>query len=140
MCRYSCNVSQEPFFNEEMLGLPWVTRESPHCYYPSLAFPIIRFVYNRAYLESFRMVSWASHEFERTRGKKFLTRQMKGMHLAEKTGDKPTQRDKPSNLGVKSREQANSTRQALQSRREKQGTSQLNETRPPILVCENDNY
>ncbi|GFY31537.1 hypothetical protein TNCV_4693811 [Trichonephila clavipes] len=41
---------------------------------------------------------------------------MKCMHLGEKTRDKPTQRDKPSNLGVKSREQANSSRQDLQSR------------------------
>ncbi|GFY31513.1 hypothetical protein TNCV_4693571 [Trichonephila clavipes] len=40
---------------------------------------------------------------------------MKCMHLGEKTEDKPTQRDKPSNLGVKSREQANSSRQDLQS-------------------------
>ncbi|GFW13907.1 transposable element Tcb1 transposase [Trichonephila clavipes] len=37
-----------------------VTRLSPHCYYPSLAFPIPRFVSIRAYLESFG--SWASHE------------------------------------------------------------------------------
>ncbi|GFV81173.1 hypothetical protein TNCV_484471 [Trichonephila clavipes] len=40
---------------------------------------------------------------------------MECMHLGEKTGDKPTQRDKPSNLRVKSREQDNSTRQDLQS-------------------------
>ncbi|GFS67646.1 transposable element Tcb1 transposase [Trichonephila clavipes] len=42
---------------------------SPHCYYPSLACPISRFVSNRAYLGSLRMASWLSHEFERTRGK-----------------------------------------------------------------------
>ncbi|GFU01207.1 uncharacterized protein TNCV_4927931 [Trichonephila clavipes] len=41
----------------------------PHCYYPSLACPIARFVCNRAYLGSFGMASWVSHEFERTRGK-----------------------------------------------------------------------
>ncbi|GFX57701.1 transposable element Tcb1 transposase [Trichonephila clavipes] len=29
----------------------------------------VRFVFNRAYLGSFGMVSWPSHEFERTRGK-----------------------------------------------------------------------
>ncbi|GFY09786.1 hypothetical protein TNCV_3697481 [Trichonephila clavipes] len=40
---------------------------------------------------------------------------MKCMHLGEKTVYKPTQRDKPSNLGVKSRVQANSTRQDIQS-------------------------
>ncbi|GFU65434.1 uncharacterized protein TNCV_633571 [Trichonephila clavipes] len=42
-----------------------VPRLSPHCYYPSLACPISRFVSNRAYLRSCGMVSWASHEFER---------------------------------------------------------------------------
>ncbi|GFX23664.1 transposable element Tcb1 transposase [Trichonephila clavipes] len=46
-----------------------VTRLSPHCYYPSLAYPIPRFVSDRTYLGSFVMVSWVSHEFERTRGK-----------------------------------------------------------------------
>ncbi|GFS90505.1 transposable element Tcb1 transposase [Trichonephila clavipes] len=46
-----------------------VTRLSPHGYYLSLACPILRFVSNRAYLESFETASWASHEFERTRGK-----------------------------------------------------------------------
>ncbi|GFT08359.1 transposable element Tcb1 transposase [Trichonephila clavipes] len=46
-----------------------VTRLSPHCYYPSLAYPIQRFVSKRAYLGSFGTASWASHEFERTRGK-----------------------------------------------------------------------
>ncbi|GFW64800.1 transposable element Tcb1 transposase [Trichonephila clavipes] len=46
-----------------------VTRLSPHCYYPSLAYPISRFVSNQAYLGSFGTVSWASHEFERARGK-----------------------------------------------------------------------
>ncbi|GFU98478.1 transposable element Tcb1 transposase [Trichonephila clavipes] len=46
-----------------------VTRLSLHCYYPSLACPIPIFVSNRAYLGSFGTASWASHEFERTRGK-----------------------------------------------------------------------
>ncbi|GFX36882.1 transposable element Tcb1 transposase [Trichonephila clavipes] len=46
-----------------------VTRLSPHCYYPSLACPIPRFVSNQSYLGSLGMTSWASHEFERTRGK-----------------------------------------------------------------------
>ncbi|GFU90897.1 transposable element Tcb1 transposase [Trichonephila clavipes] len=45
------------------------TRLSPQCYYPSLACPIPRFVSNRAFMGSFGTVSWASHEFERTRGK-----------------------------------------------------------------------
>ncbi|GFW01184.1 transposable element Tcb1 transposase [Trichonephila clavipes] len=36
---------------------------------PFLGLPIPRFVSNRAYLESFGMASWASHQFERTRGK-----------------------------------------------------------------------
>ncbi|GFX97045.1 transposable element Tcb1 transposase [Trichonephila clavipes] len=43
-----------------------VKRLYPHCYYPSLACPILRFVSNRAYLGLFGMVSWASLEFERT--------------------------------------------------------------------------
>ncbi|GFT76237.1 transposable element Tcb1 transposase [Trichonephila clavipes] len=46
-----------------------VTRLSQHCYYPSLTYPIPRFVSNRAYLGSFGTASWAFHEFERTRGK-----------------------------------------------------------------------
>ncbi|GFW68042.1 transposable element Tcb1 transposase [Trichonephila clavipes] len=46
-----------------------VTRPSLHCYYPSFACSIPRFVSNRAHLGSFGMASWASHEFERTRGK-----------------------------------------------------------------------
>ncbi|GFW06109.1 transposable element Tcb2 transposase [Trichonephila clavipes] len=35
----------------------------------TFACPIPRFVFLRAYLGSFGMASWASHEFERTRGK-----------------------------------------------------------------------
>ncbi|GFX37568.1 uncharacterized protein TNCV_3200921 [Trichonephila clavipes] len=71
MCCHSCNGSQELFFNKTMLGLTrkGVTRLSPQCYYPSLTYLNPRFVSNRAYLGSFGMVSWASHEFERTRGK-----------------------------------------------------------------------
>ncbi|GFU00196.1 transposable element Tcb1 transposase [Trichonephila clavipes] len=46
-----------------------LTRLSPYCYYPSLACPISICDSNRAYLGSFGMASWASHEFERTRGK-----------------------------------------------------------------------
>ncbi|GFS81682.1 transposable element Tcb1 transposase [Trichonephila clavipes] len=42
---------------------------SPHCYYPSLACSIPRFVSNRAYLGSFGTASWAFHKFDRTRGK-----------------------------------------------------------------------
>ncbi|GFU22107.1 hypothetical protein TNCV_4300861 [Trichonephila clavipes] len=54
-----------------MLGHTWqgFTRLSPHCYCPSLACPIPKFVSNRAYLGSFGTARWASHEFERTRGK-----------------------------------------------------------------------
>ncbi|GFW41424.1 transposable element Tcb1 transposase [Trichonephila clavipes] len=44
-------------------------RLSPHCYYPFLTCSIPRFVLNRAYLGSLGTASWASHEFERTRGK-----------------------------------------------------------------------
>ncbi|GFU86393.1 uncharacterized protein TNCV_1417451 [Trichonephila clavipes] len=44
-------------------------RLSLHCCYPSLVCPILRFVSNQAYLGSFGMVSWASHEFEQTGGK-----------------------------------------------------------------------
>ncbi|GFX12579.1 transposable element Tcb1 transposase [Trichonephila clavipes] len=46
-----------------------VTRLSPYGFYPSLAYPIPRFVSNRAYLGSFGVASWASHEFERIRCK-----------------------------------------------------------------------
>ncbi|GFV18829.1 uncharacterized protein TNCV_4757161 [Trichonephila clavipes] len=46
-----------------------VTRLSPHCYYPSLACLIPRFVSSRAYLGSLGRGSWAFLEFERTRGK-----------------------------------------------------------------------
>ncbi|GFU39179.1 transposable element Tcb1 transposase [Trichonephila clavipes] len=40
---------------------------SQHCL-PSLAYPIPRFVSNRAHLGSIRTASWASHEFRWTRG------------------------------------------------------------------------
>ncbi|GFT01941.1 uncharacterized protein TNCV_3056841 [Trichonephila clavipes] len=45
-----------------------VSQDFPHCYYPSLACPINRFVSNQAYLGSFGTASWASYQFERTRG------------------------------------------------------------------------
>ncbi|GFW00764.1 transposable element Tcb1 transposase [Trichonephila clavipes] len=70
MCCHSCISSQEPFFNETMLGHgKGITRFSPHCYYPSLACQISRFDSNQAYLGSFGTANWAFHEFERTRGK-----------------------------------------------------------------------
>ncbi|GFW90090.1 transposable element Tcb1 transposase [Trichonephila clavipes] len=47
-----------------------VTRLYLHCYHPSLACPISKFVSNRAYLLSFWTASSASHEFERTKGGK----------------------------------------------------------------------
>ncbi|GFX14586.1 uncharacterized protein TNCV_4015841 [Trichonephila clavipes] len=55
----------EAKFNKTMINL---TRLSPHCYYPSFACSIPRFVFNRAYLISFGTASWASYEFERPRG------------------------------------------------------------------------
>ncbi|GFT85145.1 uncharacterized protein TNCV_496161 [Trichonephila clavipes] len=71
MCCHSCNGSQEPFLNKTMQASrgKGVTRLYLHCYYPFLACPIPRFVSNRTYLRSFETTSWASHEFERTRGK-----------------------------------------------------------------------
>ncbi|GFY33785.1 transposable element Tcb1 transposase [Trichonephila clavipes] len=48
---------------------PHTARMSQDCYYPSLACPIPRFVSKRAYPGSFGSASWASHVFERTRGK-----------------------------------------------------------------------
>ncbi|GFU51890.1 transposable element Tcb1 transposase [Trichonephila clavipes] len=56
-------------FHQDNARPQTVTRLFPHCNYPSLAFPISRFVSNRAYLRSFKTASWAFHEFERTRGK-----------------------------------------------------------------------
>ncbi|GFT49087.1 transposable element Tcb1 transposase [Trichonephila clavipes] len=71
MCGHSCNGSQDPFSTRRCSATygKGVTRLSPHCYLPSLAFPIPRFVPNQAYLRLFGMASCASHEFERTRGK-----------------------------------------------------------------------
>ncbi|GFY33644.1 uncharacterized protein TNCV_4593561 [Trichonephila clavipes] len=68
MCCHSCNGSQEPFFIETMLSL---TRQGCHKTVSArlLPFPIPRFVSNRAYLGSFGTASWASYEFEQTRGK-----------------------------------------------------------------------
>ncbi|GFX78030.1 uncharacterized protein TNCV_971841 [Trichonephila clavipes] len=59
------------FFNKAMLSL---ARQECHktvsaLLLPFLSCPIPRFVSNRAYLRSFGTASWASHEFERTRGK-----------------------------------------------------------------------
>ncbi|GFW47719.1 transposable element Tcb1 transposase [Trichonephila clavipes] len=52
---------------------PHTARISQDCLHtvtnPSLACPIPRFASNRAYLRSFGTESWASQEFERTRGK-----------------------------------------------------------------------
>ncbi|GFU86161.1 transposable element Tcb1 transposase [Trichonephila clavipes] len=71
MCCYSCNGSQEPFFNKTISTshVKGVTRLSPYCYYSSLVFPIPKFVCNQAYLGSFGTASWTSDEFERTGGK-----------------------------------------------------------------------
>ncbi|GFX48407.1 uncharacterized protein TNCV_4614031 [Trichonephila clavipes] len=71
MCCHSYNGSQEPFFNKTMPGL---TRQECHKTVSALllsflGLPDPRFVSERAYLGSFGMASWASHEFERTRGK-----------------------------------------------------------------------
>ncbi|GFT70150.1 transposable element Tcb1 transposase [Trichonephila clavipes] len=46
-----------------------ITRLSPHCFYPSLAYPIPRFGSNRECLGLFGTASWASQEFERTGNK-----------------------------------------------------------------------
>ncbi|GFT03291.1 transposable element Tcb1 transposase [Trichonephila clavipes] len=52
---------------------PHMTRVSQDCLCTvttlSLACSIPRFVFHRAYLESYGTASWASHKFERTRGK-----------------------------------------------------------------------
>ncbi|PRD30834.1 UNVERIFIED_CONTAM: hypothetical protein NCL1_25221 [Trichonephila clavipes] len=74
MCCHSCNGSQEPFFNKTMLGL---TRERCQKTVSALLLPFLglpdpqiclpRFA--RAYLGLFGTASWASLEFERTRGK-----------------------------------------------------------------------
>ncbi|GFS78814.1 transposable element Tcb1 transposase [Trichonephila clavipes] len=71
MCCRSCNGSQEPFSTRQCSDShgKGVARLSPHCYYPSLAFTNAIFVSNRAYLGSLGAADWASHEFERTRGK-----------------------------------------------------------------------
>ncbi|GFY22078.1 transposable element Tcb1 transposase [Trichonephila clavipes] len=71
MCYHSCNGTQDPFLARQCWASrgKGVTRLSSHCYYPSLACPIPRFVSNQAYLGSFGTVNCVSHEFERTRGK-----------------------------------------------------------------------
>ncbi|GFV51020.1 transposable element Tcb1 transposase [Trichonephila clavipes] len=48
---------------------PHTARVSQDCLRTVTTLPCPRFVSNRAYVRSFGMVSWASHEFERTRGK-----------------------------------------------------------------------
>ncbi|GFT87684.1 uncharacterized protein TNCV_3453811 [Trichonephila clavipes] len=52
---------------------PHMARVSQDCFRTVTTLPwpalVLIFVSNRAYLESFETVSWASHEFERTRGK-----------------------------------------------------------------------
>ncbi|GFV19290.1 uncharacterized protein TNCV_1935071 [Trichonephila clavipes] len=53
-CPHTARVSQDCL--RTVTTLPWPC-------------PIPRFVSNRAYMESFGTASWASHEFERTRGK-----------------------------------------------------------------------
>ncbi|GFV40850.1 transposable element Tcb1 transposase [Trichonephila clavipes] len=65
---------------------PHTARLSPHCYYPSLACPIPRFVSNRAYPGSFGTASWASHEFERTRGPVFESRRRHGRKSSHEVG------------------------------------------------------
>ncbi|GFX61942.1 uncharacterized protein TNCV_3777531 [Trichonephila clavipes] len=71
MCCHSCNGSQEPFFNKTMLVRTWQgchkTIFALLLHFLGLSTP--SFVSNREYLGSFGMTSWASHEFERTRGK-----------------------------------------------------------------------
>ncbi|GFT93384.1 transposable element Tcb1 transposase [Trichonephila clavipes] len=71
MCCHSCNGSRSHFSTRQCSAShgKGVTRLSLHCYTPSFTFPIPTFVSNRAYLGSFGTASWASHEFEQTRGK-----------------------------------------------------------------------
>ncbi|GFX87908.1 transposable element Tcb1 transposase [Trichonephila clavipes] len=71
MCCHSCNGCQEPFSTRQCSASygKGIKGLSPHCYYLSLACLIPRWVCNRAYMGSFGMVSWASHDFERTRDK-----------------------------------------------------------------------
>ncbi|GFX81327.1 uncharacterized protein TNCV_2513161 [Trichonephila clavipes] len=71
MCCHLCNGSLEPFFNKTALSLTlqggYKTVSALLLHF--LGFPIPRFISNGAYLGSFGTVSWASHEFERNRGK-----------------------------------------------------------------------
>ncbi|GFX64890.1 transposable element Tcb1 transposase [Trichonephila clavipes] len=72
MCFHSCNGSQVSHFSTRQCSAlhgKGVTRLSPHCYYSSWFRLIPRSVSNRANLGSFGTASWASHEFEGTRGK-----------------------------------------------------------------------
>ncbi|GFV08925.1 transposable element Tcb1 transposase [Trichonephila clavipes] len=69
---HSCNVPGALFQQDN--ARPLTARVSQgwlslHCYYPSLASPILRFFSKKAYLGPFGTASWASHEFERTTDK-----------------------------------------------------------------------
>ncbi|GFV50107.1 uncharacterized protein TNCV_3646091 [Trichonephila clavipes] len=80
MCCHSCNGSQEPFSTRQCTAShgKGVTKLSPHCYFPSLAYPTPRFVSNRAYLGSFGTASCAFHDFERTREPQKILRCVSG--------------------------------------------------------------
>ncbi|GFW92546.1 transposable element Tcb1 transposase [Trichonephila clavipes] len=71
VCCHSCYGSRSHFLTRQCSAShnKGITKPSPHCYNPSFACPIPRYVSNRAYLGSFEKASWASYEFERTRGK-----------------------------------------------------------------------
>ncbi|GFT20132.1 uncharacterized protein TNCV_1945671 [Trichonephila clavipes] len=71
MCCSSCSGTQEPIFNKTMLGF---IRQGCHktasaLLLPFLGLPDPQIFSNRANLGSFMSANWASHEFERTRGK-----------------------------------------------------------------------
>ncbi|GFX02814.1 transposable element Tcb1 transposase [Trichonephila clavipes] len=57
-------MTAQRYFHNILQHGKGVTRLSPHCYYPSFACPISRFVSNRAYLGSFGTANWTFHEFE----------------------------------------------------------------------------
>ncbi|GFV77026.1 uncharacterized protein TNCV_690961 [Trichonephila clavipes] len=70
MCSHSCNGSHEPFFNKTTLGLTW---QGCHKTVSTMLLPILGLPYSQICLQSsisgIIWASWASHEFERTRGK-----------------------------------------------------------------------
>ncbi|GFW56348.1 uncharacterized protein TNCV_2088571 [Trichonephila clavipes] len=68
MCSHSCNGSQEPFFNKTMLGL---TRQGCHKTVSALLLFFLGLPDPQVCLQLSisGTASWASHEFERTRGK-----------------------------------------------------------------------